>query len=234
MKNYYTILGIKNDASQEEIKTAYRKLSVKFHPDKNDNDEFLSEMFKNINEAKETLSNFEKRQSYDVYLSNYTILHQQTAPTSEPHHSEQYPKIRDLVAVYVDKARKATFAKHQLELAEKLSKPTNFSLSKIIFILVIIAASFWYLKPDYSSASNNTNFQIVTNQKTTIYSKPDIKSKSIDVIEANTELKEVGSTTYFIKVQFTANSGNTQTGFILKNNVEKKNENSLLNIFKLD
>lgn len=234
MKNYYTILGIKNDASQDEIKTAYRKLSIKFHPDKNDNDEFLSEMFKNINEAKETLCNFEKRQSYDVYLANYTILHQQTAPPSEPHHSEQYPKIRDLVAVYVDKAREVNFARHQLDIAERLSKPTNFSLSTILFLLVIIAAAFWYLKPDYSSATNSSDFQIVTTQTTTVYSKPNIKSKRIDVIEANTELKELGSTTYFIKVQFTDDSGTSRIGFILRDYVVKKNENSLLKKINLD
>lgn len=57
MKNYYTILGIHKESTQEQIKIAYRKLSLKFHPDKNDNDEFLAEMFKNSNEANETLSN---------------------------------------------------------------------------------------------------------------------------------------------------------------------------------
>ena len=55
MKDYYYILGIKPNASTDEIKKAYRKLSLKFHPDKNDGDKFFEERFKEINEAYENL-----------------------------------------------------------------------------------------------------------------------------------------------------------------------------------
>lgn len=70
MKDYYYILGLKMEASSDEIKTAYRKLSLKFHPDKNDGDEFFSEIFKEILEAYETLSNISKRELYD---NNYQL-----------------------------------------------------------------------------------------------------------------------------------------------------------------
>jgi curved DNA-binding protein CbpA len=70
MKNYYDILGLQPDCSQEEIKQAYRKLSVKFHPDKNDGDGYFTEMFKQINEAHDVLSNPEKRRNYDSTMSN--------------------------------------------------------------------------------------------------------------------------------------------------------------------
>jgi curved DNA-binding protein CbpA len=63
-KNYYHILGISTDASQIEIKKAYRKLSIKFHPDKNEGDAFLSEMFKNINEAYDVLSNPDRKRFF--------------------------------------------------------------------------------------------------------------------------------------------------------------------------
>lgn len=66
MKDYYYILGVKPEASLEEIKKAYRKLSTKFHPDKNDGDEFFSERFKEIQEAWEILGNNEKRFEYDL------------------------------------------------------------------------------------------------------------------------------------------------------------------------
>ena len=150
MKNYYTILGVHTSATQEQIKIAYRKLSLKFHPDKNDNDEFLAEMFKNINEANETLSHFDKRQAYDVYLSNYFLSHKHNAVAPEVHDSEQYPHISNLLAVYVDKIREANFAQHQFELIEKISKPTNFSLSNVIFVAVLIGGCFWFLKPNFS------------------------------------------------------------------------------------
>lgn len=69
MKDYYYILGLKKEASIEDIKKAYRKLSLKFHPDKNDGDDFFSERFKEIQEAYETLINSSKRTQYDKSFS---------------------------------------------------------------------------------------------------------------------------------------------------------------------
>ena len=66
MKDYYYILGLEEDASDQDIKQAFRKLSIKFHPDKNPDDEFFDSMFKNINEAYEVLSNEKDRRSYDL------------------------------------------------------------------------------------------------------------------------------------------------------------------------
>lgn len=65
MKDYYYILGLKQTATTEEVKKAYRKLSLKFHPDKNDGDDFFTERFKEIQEAYETLVDSSKRKSYD-------------------------------------------------------------------------------------------------------------------------------------------------------------------------
>ncbi|MFA7285469.1 MAG: J domain-containing protein [Candidatus Paceibacterota bacterium] len=66
MKNYYEILGVSKDASQEDIKKAYYALAHKFHPDKNNSD---SRIFKNINEAYETLSNKETKEKYDTTVN---------------------------------------------------------------------------------------------------------------------------------------------------------------------
>lgn len=65
MKDYYYILGVNSNATLDDIKKAYRKLSLKFHPDKNDGDEFFTERFKDILEAYETLSDTSKRTNYD-------------------------------------------------------------------------------------------------------------------------------------------------------------------------
>lgn len=70
MKDYYYFLGIPQNASAEDIKKAYRKLSLKYHPDKNDNDEFFSDRFKEIKEAYETLTDMDRRRLYDQNLSS--------------------------------------------------------------------------------------------------------------------------------------------------------------------
>src|SRR6266700_2203969 len=66
-RDYYDILGVKRDADEEEIKKAYRKLAVKFHPDKNPGDKTAEESFKELGEAYEVLNDSQKRAAYDQY-----------------------------------------------------------------------------------------------------------------------------------------------------------------------
>lgn len=70
MTDYYQVLGISRDASSDEIKKAYRKLAVKYHPDKNPGDSGAEKKFKEVSEAYEVLSDDQKRQVYDQYGSD--------------------------------------------------------------------------------------------------------------------------------------------------------------------
>jgi DnaJ-class molecular chaperone len=70
-KDYYKILGVKKNASEKDIKSAFRKLARKYHPDVNPNNHEAEEKFKEINEANEVLSDPEKRKQYDEMMDYY-------------------------------------------------------------------------------------------------------------------------------------------------------------------
>jgi curved DNA-binding protein len=70
-KDYYKILGVERNASASDIKRAYRKLALEFHPDKNPGDKQAEEKFKEINEAYEVLGNSSKRARFDQIADSY-------------------------------------------------------------------------------------------------------------------------------------------------------------------
>ncbi|MBK7651528.1 MAG: DnaJ domain-containing protein [Flammeovirgaceae bacterium] len=69
-KDYYEILGVSKNATAEEIKKAYRKVAIQFHPDKNQGDKAAEEKFKEAAEAYEVLSSDEKRAQYDPSVTH--------------------------------------------------------------------------------------------------------------------------------------------------------------------
>lgn len=79
--DYYKILGVDKNASEEDIKKAYRKLARKLHPDLNPNDKSAHKKFQEINEANEVLSDPEKRKKYDKYGKDWQ-------------HAEEFEKAR--------------------------------------------------------------------------------------------------------------------------------------------
>ena len=66
-RDFYDILGVAKNASEEELKKAYRKLAMKFHPDRNTDDAKAEEKFKEVKEAYEILTDPRKREAYDRY-----------------------------------------------------------------------------------------------------------------------------------------------------------------------
>ena len=89
--DYYKILGVNKDASQEAIKKAYKKLARKHHPDLNPNDPDAQRRFQEINEANEALSDPEKRKKYDQYGENWK-------------HAEEFEKQRQQYGQYQGQA----------------------------------------------------------------------------------------------------------------------------------
>lgn len=68
-KNYYETLGVSKNASTDEIKKAYKKMAMKYHPDRNKGDAAAEKKFKEINEAYQVLGDEEKKKNYDTFGS---------------------------------------------------------------------------------------------------------------------------------------------------------------------
>lgn len=79
-KDYYKVLGVERKASEDEIRKAYRKLAMQYHPDRNPNDKQAEERFKEINEAYQVLSDPQKRGHYDRLGSDYSNWQRRGAP----------------------------------------------------------------------------------------------------------------------------------------------------------
>src|SRR5258708_30942412 len=89
--DYYKILGVAKNASEDDIKKAYRKLARKYHPDLNPNDKEANKKFQQINEANEVLSDPEKRKKYDQYGKDWKHAGQfEQARQSQQHSGDQW------------------------------------------------------------------------------------------------------------------------------------------------
>jgi len=79
-KDYYKILGVERKASEDDIRKAYRKLAMRYHPDRNPDDKQAEDRFKEINEAYQVLSDPKKRSHYDRLGSDYSNWQRRGAP----------------------------------------------------------------------------------------------------------------------------------------------------------
>jgi curved DNA-binding protein len=89
-KDYYKVLGIEKNASDDEIKKAYRKLAMKYHPDKNQGKKSAENKFKDISEAYEVLHDPEKRSKYDRLGSSWNQYHQEGGTDQDFNWSEWF------------------------------------------------------------------------------------------------------------------------------------------------
>jgi len=129
MKNHYQTLGLKFSATEAEIKIAYKKLATKFHPDKNDGDDFFTERFKDIQEAYDTLSDAEKRKRYDEIWKHFFA--NKTEQTTRPKEDNQQSK-KD---VYPSESNKK----------EPVQNTSPDNLNKNIFLVAILVIGVFVL-----------------------------------------------------------------------------------------
>jgi len=249
IKNYYDTLGVQPTATQEEIKQAYRKLSIKFHPDKNNGDSFLEEMFKKINEANEILSDPQKRKEYNSILNS--LNNSFTKPYQDTHNSEPYNhvcEINDLIRlcfvkertiknkerIVKDKERIARNKYTALLNAQPAPKPKNWTVlvSKVLSTTFIMLGIYWLFKPTpdylneyelkkYEQQRNSVSYQWVTTEYADVYSKPNISSSIIGMVPSGKGFNSSTETTYFIKVTFVDKNGYHKEGYIRKKQVKK-------------
>lgn len=145
--NYYHILGISQNASQQEIKKKYRALAIQHHPDKNNGNDLY---FKQVNEAYQTLSNSKKRANYDFFLKHpiYTPPIQKHKPTKkntnngyeEPIRAKRYDEFTDQEKVDLEKRR----VKYYKKSDKKFVKYVIISVS-CFFLLIVIISYYDYI-----------------------------------------------------------------------------------------
>lgn len=139
-KNYYILLGIKNTATLEEIKLAFRSLAKKYHPDKNQGEENNDLLFKEIQEAYETLSNAEKRRKYDLkfsYVDNYQrIKKKQHVPYTG--NAYQYAQQQAKYEQHYQQQREESFPEPVPKEKRTGTDPFLFVISIVIAIALLI------------------------------------------------------------------------------------------------
>ena len=96
MMDFYELLGVKKDATKEEIKKAYRDMVKRYHPDVNKSDE-ASKIIISLNEAKETLLDDDKRSEYDKLLND--INHSKTYSNDSTSYSAKKEEYKEVIAL---------------------------------------------------------------------------------------------------------------------------------------
>ncbi|MEO6902226.1 MAG: DnaJ domain-containing protein [Bacteroidia bacterium] len=169
MKNYYDLLGIKENCSQDEIKKAYKKLAVKFHPDKNEGDEYFAEMFKQINEANEVLSNLNKRSEYDQTFNNTSNSNSNNFKTKTANKNQQsnntpkekLNKFIKSVEIYLTKKDEESRREREYKQAQFIPKPNHINFKNILVsILTVLTVVTIYTKIPPQKITEDTSVKV--------------------------------------------------------------------------
>ena len=127
--DYYQVLGVNKNATEEEIKKAYRKLARKYHPDLNPNDKEANKKFQQINQANEVLSDPEKRKKYDQYGKDWKHAEEfEKAKQSRQQWAGaiQVQKVRDFPGYLIKKVSPIFFSQCLAEAGRRGRKKVKF------------------------------------------------------------------------------------------------------------
>lgn len=223
-KDYYSVLGLKETASPEEVKSAYRKLSLKFHPDKNNGDAFLEEMFKNINDANEVLSNPSKRSEYDNSIKQFSNSINKSTTRASDIYIDDIKAVFDNLKEYFEKEKIANDKFLEIKIAEYIPVPKHFTIPKFLFSILVLLGLWVFFKPSATidDVTVNENYEWVTNQDAEIYLRADFNSEKIGSATNNTGFNSIKETKYFIRIEFENGNGTIKKGYILKDKLTHK------------
>ncbi|MEN7546650.1 DnaJ domain-containing protein [Rapidithrix thailandica] len=142
MNSYYDILGIRTDATQAEIKSAYKKLALQYHPDRNPHNPRAEELFKIINNAYQVLSDEHKKAQYDLLLSYYTF---QTSTTYSQNHQYHSAYQAEKTAPKKNTGRSTIFQSYSKEDRIRDEKIALYWISAFMGVMVLVIVIFGFV-----------------------------------------------------------------------------------------
>jgi DnaJ domain len=175
MKNYYEILGVERSATQDEIKKVYRKLSIKFHPDKNPNDNFFEDRFKEINKAYSILSDEGKRTEYNEEYDSFVKLHTNFRQAEEHlrNEAEKVKFAKEKLKEEYEQLKKEQEVKYATKISadpvekkasEKVEDSSNdWTILGIILLFIISFAVIIVFLPKREESNSTENIETVSN-----------------------------------------------------------------------
>lgn len=203
----YLLLGLREGASQEEIKVAYRKLAKQYHPDRTQGDEFLTDMFRRIQQAYETLI---REGSGDD--RGHTNRH-------------TFTDYDELITSYLRQKQRLLSIQEKAERIRRLKEKKYLSFSNVAILLIIVLVNFMLFYPDRLSGNRkhlpSPNATWSLKRTSPLLQSPDVKSPVLLRLRPGASVDSIGSTVYYYKVRY-ANGVDSTVGYLLKEQIIKR------------